>query len=210
MIYLLYYCGLCIGNTIVRFECEFLKYDNFLEICHAEERGISKMFYSFLFVQKRTKKGHPKMMTAHFRGGAMIYLLCCCDLCISNTIVRLMAVCIIGASNAHVYAKSNNCIRHRTRFLAKLRKVRNDKLLKYNIFLEICHAEERGILKMFYSFLFVQKRTKKGHPKMKTAHFREEGLIKLSYYCDLCFSNFIVRFNGDFLMLMLLLVLCTS
>ena len=46
------------------------------------------LFCSFLFVQKRTKKGHPKTKTARFRGGGLIYLLYYCGLCIANTIVR--------------------------------------------------------------------------------------------------------------------------
>ena len=43
---------------------------------------------------------------------------------------------------------SDNYGEYCTRLLTKLRKARNDKLLKYDSFLEICHAGERGISKI--------------------------------------------------------------
>jgi hypothetical protein len=50
-------------------------------------------------------------------------------------------------------------------------------MIKQIIFVEFLLQSHQAngyvYVEMFYSFLFVQKRTKKAHPEMKTAHFRE-------------------------------------
>jgi len=49
----------------------------------------------------------------------------------------------------------------------------------------------------FCSFLLVQKRTKKAHPKTMYRPFSGGGLIRLWYYCGFSFIKSILRLTSD-------------